>query len=80
MLALLCSSGDRCFRDWEDVVLDPFACNCEGHPDTLRRESDITAVELAALHHELAVDPVRWFADFAMKEHWHSSDAVNQHF
>ena len=27
---------------------------------------DVTAVELAALHYELAVDPLRWFADFAM--------------
>ena len=33
-----------------------------------------------ALHHELAVDPLRWFADFARKEHWHSSDAFYQHF
>ena len=34
---------------------------------------------LAALHHELAVDPLlRWFLDFAMEKHWHSLDAENQ--
>ena len=66
------------FRKWEDVVLDSFACNHEDHPDTLRRKSDVTVVELAALRHELAVDPVRSFADFAMEEHWHSSDAFFQ--
>ena len=42
------------------------------------RESDIAAVELAALRHELAVDPLRWFADFAMEKHWHSSDSAYQ--
>ena len=46
------------------------------HPVTRRDESDITAVELAALHRKLAVDPLRWFADFAMEKHWHSSDAT----
>ena len=30
------------------------------------------------MHHKLAVDPLRWFADFAMEKHWHSSDAVHQ--
>ena len=76
MLAPLYSSAGRRFRMWEDVVLDSFACNYEGHPVTRRDDSDITAVELAALHFELAVDPLRWFADFAMEKHWHSSDAV----
>ena len=52
--------GGRCF--------DFLACNCEDHPVTRRDESDITAVELAALHHELAVDPLRWL----------SSDAAHQ--
>ena len=33
---------------------------------------------MAALHHELAVDPLRWFADFAREKRWHSSDAVCQ--
>ena len=33
---------------------------------------------LAAVHHELAVDPLGWFADLAVEKHWHSSDAVNQ--
>ena len=46
------------------------------HPVTREDDSDITAVELAALHQERAVDPLRWFADFAMQKHWHSSDAV----
>ena len=35
-------------------------------------------VELAALHHDLAVDPLREFAGFAMEQHWHTSDAVYQ--
>ena len=55
-----------------------FACNNEEHPVKCRDESDVTAVELAALQHELAVDPLLWFADFAKKKHWHSSDAVYQ--
>ena len=82
VLATFCFSADRCFRNWEDVVLDPFACNYEDHPVTRRRRSDITAVEPAALHHELAarLTHLRWSADFAMEEHWHSSDAVYQHF
>ena len=67
-------------RRWEDVVLNSSACNYEDHPVTRRDESDITAVELAALHHELAVDPLRWFADFAMEKPLHSSDTVYQHF
>ena len=41
-------------------------------------ESDITEVKLAALHHELVVEPPRRFADFAMEKRWHSSDAVHQ--
>ena len=75
VLALLYSSADRCFCKWEDVVLESFACNCEDHLVALRRESDITAVELAALHHKLTFDPLRWIAGFAMEEHWRSSDA-----
>ena len=72
------SSADRRFGKREDIVLDSFACNCEDHSVTRRDESDIAAVKLAALHHELAVDPLRWFADFAMEKHWHSSDAAYQ--
>ena len=66
VLAPLYSSADRRFRKWVDVVWDSFACNHEDHPVTHRDESDITAVELAALHHELAVDPLRWFVGFAV--------------
>ena len=66
VLAALYSSADRCFRKWEEVVLDSFACNYEDHPVTHRGESDINALELAVLHDDLAVDPRRWFADFAM--------------
>ena len=60
------------------MVLDSLACKCEDHLVTCRDESVITAVGLAALHHLLAVDALRWFADFAMEKHWHSSDAVYQ--
>ena len=70
--------ADRRFRSWEDVVLDSFACNNEDYPVTRQNKSDITAVELAALHHEVAVDPLHWFADFATEKHRHSSDAENQ--
>ena len=73
VLASLYSSADRRFRKWEDNVLDSFACNYEDHLVTCRVESDITA-----LHHQLAVDPLCWFADFAMEKHWHSSDAGYQ--
>ena len=65
-------SADRRFRNWEDVVLDSLACNYEDHPVTRRDESDISPVEVAALHHELAVDTLRWFSYFA------ASDAINQ--
>ena len=66
LTAPLYSSADRRFRKWEDVVLDSFACNED--PQVSRRdESDTTAVELSALHHELAVDPLRWFDDFEME-------------
>ena len=75
VLAPLYSSTDRRFRKWEDVVWSTFACNCEDHLVTRRDASDITAVELGALHHELAVDPLRWFADLAMEKLWHSSVA-----
>ena len=78
VLAPLFSSADRRFRKWEDVVVDSFACNYRDHPVRRRDEIDSTAVELAVLHHELAVDPLRWFADIAMQKHWHSSDAVDQ--
>ena len=76
VLAPLYSSAGRRFRGWENVALDSFACIYEDHPVTGRDESDITAVELAALHDELAVDPLCWFADFSVEKHWHSSDAV----
>ena len=59
VLAPLCPSAGRRFREWEDAVWDSFACNYKDHPVTRRDGSDITAVELAALHHELAVDPLR---------------------
>ena len=49
----------------EDVSLDTFACNFDDHPDTRRDESDITAVELAAVRHVLAVDSLRSFVEFA---------------
>ena len=78
VLAPLYSSADRRFRKCEDVVLESFACNYEDHPVRRGVESDITAVELAALHHELAVDPLRWFAVFAMEKHWQTSDDVYQ--
>ena len=70
------SSADRRFRKREDVVLDSSACDYEDHLLTRRDESDITAVELGALHHELAVDPLRWCADFVAEKHWHSSCTV----
>ena len=63
------SNTDRRIRGREDVVLDSFACNFDDYPVTRRDESDITAVELAALHHELAVDPLRWFVDFETGKH-----------
>ena len=46
------------------------------HPAT--RRHDVTSVELAASHHEVAVDPLRWFADFAMGKHWHSVGCLIQ--
>ena len=45
---------------------------------TRRDENEITAVEAAALHHELVVDPLRWFDDFAVEKYWHSSDSFCQ--
>ena len=68
-VAPLYSSADRCFRN--------VACSYEDHPVTLQLESDITAVELPALHHELDVDPLSWFAAFTKEEYWQPSDAVN---
>ena len=41
----------------EDVALDSFACEYEDPPVTRRDESNISAVELAALHHEFVVVP-----------------------
>ena len=60
--------------------MDSFACNSEHHLVTHLGESDITEVELAALHYELAVEPLRWFADFAMDKLWLSWGAVCLHF
>ena len=37
---------------------------------------DVTAFELAALHHELAVDGLRCFDDFTVENCWRSPDAV----
>ena len=68
VLPPLYSSADHHFRNWEDVVWDSFVYNYEDHPVTRRDGSGIIAVELAALHHELAVDPLRWFSDFAMEK------------
>ena len=41
-------------------------------------ESNITAVELAVVHHELAVDSLLQFVDSAMEKHWLLADAVHQ--
>ena len=41
-------------------------------PSGVGMDSGITAFELAALHHELAMDPLRWFAGFLAETHWHS--------
>ena len=64
VLAPSYSSAERSSRKWEEVVLDSLACNYEDHPVSRRDESDVIAVELAALQRDLAVE-----------EHWHSSDA-----
>ena len=48
----------------EDVSLHSFACNFDDHPVTRRDESNITAVETAAVHHELEVDSLLWFGAF----------------
>ena len=50
----------------------------EDHSGTRRDESDITAVELGARHHQLVVDPLQWLDDIALEKHWHSSDAICQ--
>ena len=79
-LASLYLSADRRLRKWEDVALESFACDNEDHPATRRDESDITAVKLAAVRHELAVGSLLWLGDFfAMEGRWRSSDAVPQH-
>ena len=62
----------------EYVVWDSVAGNSEDQLVTRRYESNITAAELVALHHELAVGPLRWFTDFATEKHWLSSDAAYQ--
>ena len=63
----------------ETVLHGAHACNYKNHRVTRRDESAIIAVELAAVHHELSVDPLRWFADFATEKHCQfSSDAVYQ--
>ena len=41
-------------------------------------KSDITAFELAALHHELAVDALCSFSDLAAEKHRYFSDAKTQ--
>ena len=56
--------------------MDSFACNYEDHPVTHCDGRNVTAVELVALHHAVAVDPLHWFADFAMEKQWFSPDAV----
>ena len=48
----------------------------ENHPVASRDENDTTTFEPAALHHELAIDRVRWFDDFTMVKYWRSPDAV----
>ena len=78
ILEAMCLSADHRFPKLESVVLESFACHCENHPVTRRDDSDITALELAAVHHELAVDQLRWFAGFSAEKHWHSSDAEHQ--
>ena len=50
----------------------------EDHPVSRSYENDITALERAALHHELAADRLRWFDDFAVEKYCCSSDAVCQ--
>ena len=67
------SSADRRFRKWEDVVFDSFAWQYEDHPVTRWDASDITAVALAALHHELAVDPLRWWIQL-----WYTAGTYDQ--
>ena len=41
------------------LALSRIVSTNKDHLVTLRDDSDITAVELAALHHEVAVDPMR---------------------
>ena len=78
VLAIVYSSADRRFRKWTEVVLHSFVCNYADYPVTRRDKSDISTVKWAALLHELAEDLLRWFSDFAVEKHWHSSDAVYQ--
>ena len=66
-LAPMYSSIDRCCRKVGERCFGLF-----------RLQMRITAVELASLRHELAVDPLRWLVDFVMEKHGHSSDAVYQ--
>ena len=53
--------------------MDTIACNFDDHHVARRDESNITAVELAAVNHELAVDSLLWCADLLMKKHRRSS-------
>ena len=78
MFDLCPSSVDRRFRVWEDVALDFPSDQYEVLPVVRRDVCNTTTVVLAALHHELSVDPLLWCADFAVEIHRHSSDAVYQ--
>ena len=62
----------------EVVSLHAFPCNFNDHPVTRRDESNVTAVEVAVVHHELEVDSLLWFVDFAGENHCGSADAVHQ--
>ena len=57
--------------------MDSFTCNFDHHFVTRRDESNISAVELAVVHHELAVDSLLRFVDFAMENYWRPSGAVH---
>ena len=59
-----------------DFAFD-FFCKYEVHPVTRGDEGSTTAVELAAMHSELAVDPLR-LDNSAMEKNWRSSDAAHQ--
>ena len=48
----------------------------------IRSDVRVTSLRSSWLHSTTSfmTDPLRWFADFAMEERWHSSDAFYQHF